>query len=199
MSLLAVLLALPLALQAAPVAGAKPVEQSAGVQPVVPAAARALKERGDLLRAAGEPAAALVSYGQALKLHGAYVEALAAQGEVLAGQARYREAVKVFAAAVEIEPTFAMGWSQLASAAARDGDLPRAREAYQQYAALRPTDPEGHLGLAETARLIVPDKENLFATVEFDRTAWERVQLGLDRWSRRAASGASTSGAVATG
>ena len=153
MSLLAVLLALQLALQAAPVAGATPTvpdagEQPAAPQPGVPAAARALKERGDLLRAAGEPAAALISYGQALKLHAAYAEALEAQGEVLASQARYREAVKAFTAAVELEPTFALGWSQLASTAARDGDLPRAREAYQQYAALRPTDPEGHLGLA---------------------------------------------------
>ncbi|WP_088280236.1 hypothetical protein [Ideonella sp. A 288] len=53
--------------------------------------------------------------------------------------------------------------------------------------------------LAETARLVVPDKENLFATVDFDRTAWERVQLGLDRWSRRTASGADRPGAVASG
>jgi hypothetical protein len=39
--------------------------------------------------------------------------------------------------------------------------------------------------LAETARRIRPDKENLFARVEFDRSAWERVQHGVDRWGRR--------------
>ena len=39
--------------------------------------------------------------------------------------------------------------------------------------------------LADTARRIRPDKENLFATVEYDRTAWERVQQGVDRWARR--------------
>jgi len=39
--------------------------------------------------------------------------------------------------------------------------------------------------LADTARRIHPDKEHLFAAVSFDRTTWERVQHGLDRWGRR--------------
>jgi hypothetical protein len=38
--------------------------------------------------------------------------------------------------------------------------------------------------LAGTARRSRPDKDNLFATVEYDRNAWERVQRGLDRWAR---------------
>jgi hypothetical protein len=39
--------------------------------------------------------------------------------------------------------------------------------------------------LADTARRTRPDKENLFARVEYDRAAWERVQYGVDRWARR--------------
>jgi hypothetical protein len=39
--------------------------------------------------------------------------------------------------------------------------------------------------LADTARRTRPDKENLFATVEYDRAAWERVQHGVERWARR--------------
>jgi len=39
--------------------------------------------------------------------------------------------------------------------------------------------------LAASARRTLPDKENLFRTVEYDRAAWERVQQGLDRWGRR--------------
>jgi hypothetical protein len=39
--------------------------------------------------------------------------------------------------------------------------------------------------LADTARRTRPDKEHLFATVEYDRTTWERVQHGIDRWARR--------------
>ena len=39
--------------------------------------------------------------------------------------------------------------------------------------------------LADTARRLRPEKENLFATVEYDRVAWERVQQGVDRWARR--------------
>lgn len=39
--------------------------------------------------------------------------------------------------------------------------------------------------LAGTARRTVPDKEHLYSAVEFDRSAWEQVQLGVDRWGRR--------------
>jgi len=39
--------------------------------------------------------------------------------------------------------------------------------------------------LADSARRLRPDKENLFATVAYDRAVWERVQEGLDRWARR--------------
>ena len=39
--------------------------------------------------------------------------------------------------------------------------------------------------LADTALRVNPDKEHLFATVSYDRGAWERVQLGLDRCLRR--------------
>jgi hypothetical protein len=39
--------------------------------------------------------------------------------------------------------------------------------------------------LADNARRIRPGKENLFATVAYDRAAWERVQYGIDRWARR--------------
>jgi hypothetical protein len=40
------------------------------------------------------------------------------------------------------------------------------------------------LRLADSARRSRPDKDNLFATVEYDRTAWERLQQGVDRWAR---------------
>jgi len=39
--------------------------------------------------------------------------------------------------------------------------------------------------LANTARRSRPDKDNLFATVDYDRNAWERVQRGVDGWARR--------------
>jgi hypothetical protein len=39
--------------------------------------------------------------------------------------------------------------------------------------------------LADMARRTLPDKENLFAPVEYDRATWERVQHGVERWARR--------------
>ena len=41
------------------------------------------------------------------------------------------------------------------------------------------------LRLADTARRSRPDKDNLFATVDYNRSAWERVERGVDRWARR--------------
>ena len=39
--------------------------------------------------------------------------------------------------------------------------------------------------LVDAARRTRPDKGNLFASVEYDRAAWERVQQGIDRWAKR--------------
>jgi hypothetical protein len=39
--------------------------------------------------------------------------------------------------------------------------------------------------LVDAARRTRPDKENLFASAEYDRAAWERVQHGVDRWAKR--------------
>ena len=39
--------------------------------------------------------------------------------------------------------------------------------------------------LAATARRAAPNKENLYVTLEYDRPAWDRVEQGVDRWSRR--------------
>ncbi len=39
--------------------------------------------------------------------------------------------------------------------------------------------------LVDTARRSLPSRDNLFTTVEYDRSAWERVQTGIARWVRR--------------
>jgi hypothetical protein len=39
--------------------------------------------------------------------------------------------------------------------------------------------------LVDAARRARPSKDNLFATTEYDRAAWDRVQHGIDRWARR--------------
>jgi hypothetical protein len=39
--------------------------------------------------------------------------------------------------------------------------------------------------LVDTSRRERPESGNLYRAVEYDRTAWERVRLGLDRWARR--------------
>jgi hypothetical protein len=40
--------------------------------------------------------------------------------------------------------------------------------------------------LADTAKRTRPARENLFAALEFEQSTWERVQLSVDRWGRRA-------------
>jgi len=39
--------------------------------------------------------------------------------------------------------------------------------------------------LADTARRMKPDKDNLFQVLQYDRAAWHQVQMATDRWSRR--------------
>jgi hypothetical protein len=39
--------------------------------------------------------------------------------------------------------------------------------------------------LVDTSRRERPESGNLYRAVEYDRTAWERVQHALDRWGRR--------------
>jgi hypothetical protein len=39
--------------------------------------------------------------------------------------------------------------------------------------------------LVDAARRAQPSRDNLFAIVNYDRAAWERVQRGIDRWARR--------------
>jgi hypothetical protein len=48
-------------------------------------------------------------------------------------------------------------------------------------------EPFAHL--ASTAVRQKPSKDNLFATVTYDRGAWERVVQGIERWQRRPLSG----------
>jgi hypothetical protein len=39
--------------------------------------------------------------------------------------------------------------------------------------------------LVDTSRRERPESGNLYRAVEYDRTAWERVQHAIDRWGRR--------------
>jgi hypothetical protein len=39
--------------------------------------------------------------------------------------------------------------------------------------------------LVDTARRTPATRDNLFATVTYDRSAWEQVQAAIDRWARR--------------
>lgn len=43
--------------------------------------------------------------------------------------------------------------------------------------------------LASTARRAAPSRANLFVTLSYDRPAWDRVEQGVDRWSRRCVAG----------
>jgi hypothetical protein len=39
--------------------------------------------------------------------------------------------------------------------------------------------------LGDAARRCRPEKENLFASLEYDRASWERVPQGIDHWAKR--------------
>lgn len=39
--------------------------------------------------------------------------------------------------------------------------------------------------LVDTARRLQPAKDNLFQVLDYDRAAWDQVQLAVERWARR--------------
>lgn len=117
-----------------------------------PPEARDLKEAGDRKRAAGDSAGAGQAYRAAVAVFGGYAEAHEALGEVLFAEKRLFDAAGAFEQAVQVDPGLALAWYNLGYTARRLGDLPRAREAWRRYLALRPEDLDARLGLAETLR-----------------------------------------------
>jgi tetratricopeptide (TPR) repeat protein len=114
--------------------------------------ARVQKAAGDSLRQRGEIAASLVAYRNAVAIEPRYAEAYEAMGEAQFAARSYAASAESFSRAVEIDPDYALAWYNLGHVSRKTGALERARTAYERYAALAPTDPDGTLALADTLR-----------------------------------------------
>jgi tetratricopeptide (TPR) repeat protein len=99
------------------------------------------------LRDHGQIDGAIAKYQQAIAADPKHMPSRAALGELLLKVHRDDEAIEVFRAALDKNPTFAAALYDLAFAL-RVRDRPaEAVDAYQRYIKLRPTDPDAYYGL----------------------------------------------------
>ncbi len=140
----------------APSPGEKP-----GPAPVVgnPAAALpprsdalSLRAEADKLRGAGKTDEAAAAYERALAADPSNLDLHIELGDAYFAQKRYADAARVFRATVERDPSYALGWYNLAHAESRVGQNGAAVAAYHAYMKLRPADPDPYYGLGQTEK-----------------------------------------------
>jgi tetratricopeptide (TPR) repeat protein len=73
-------------------------------------------------------------------------------GKALFKQGRIDEAITRFETAVQLNPSDAVAWYDLAYARRKAEKFEQAAAAYREYTALSPDDPDGYFGLAESLR-----------------------------------------------
>jgi tetratricopeptide (TPR) repeat protein len=130
-------------------------------QPTIPSATvpagastQQLRQEGDELRKQGKLNEAARSYEQALTLDRGNLDLYNDLGNVYFALKQYGDAARAFSAATSRDPSYALGWYNLAHAL-RKGDKAReAADAYKQYIRLKPDDPDPYYGLGQTLKTL---------------------------------------------
>ncbi len=139
-----------LSAEATPAAGATAASAPAATEakPAAKAASTASPlAEAQALRDHGQIDGAIAKYQQAIATDPKHMPSRAALGELLLKVHRDDEAIEVFRAALDKNPSFAAALYDLAFAL-RVRDRPaEAVDAYQRYIKLRPTDPDAYYGL----------------------------------------------------
>ncbi len=163
----------------APAVAARPATAASGPR----SEALALRADADKLRAAGKLDEASAAYERALAADPGNLDLHVELGDAYFAQKRYTDAAKVFRAAVDRDPGYALGWYNLAHAESRAGQNGTAVLAYHAYMKLRPTDPDPYYGLGQAEKAA----GNIKAAIEAFRAylAMER-RPESQRWVERA-------------
>jgi tetratricopeptide (TPR) repeat protein len=110
--------------------------------------ARALVEEGKQLGTSGQEKTALLRYEQAIEADVDYLPAYEAAAPIWIRQRKLSRAETYFGKITLRHPDYAQGWSFLADVYRRQGKYELAVTCYQSYEGLRPSDPDGYLGMA---------------------------------------------------
>jgi tetratricopeptide (TPR) repeat protein len=139
----------------APPAAATPPPVAATPPPSsAPADAASLRAQAEELRRANRLSEAAEAYKRAIAADRGNLDLYNDLGNVYFALKQYNDAARAFADATHHDPSYALGWYNLAHAL-RKGDRPReAADAYRHYIKLKPDDPDPYYGLGQTLKAL---------------------------------------------
>lgn len=112
-----------------------------------------LRAQAEELRKANKLDEAASAYKRAIAADRGNLDLYNDLGNVYFALKQYGDAANAFADATHRDPSYALGWYNLAHAL-RKGDRPReAADAYHQYIKLKPDDPDPYYGLGQTLKM----------------------------------------------
>lgn len=114
--------------------------------------AKAAFDRGEKALGANDLTGAEAAYKDAIAATPGYAEAINGLGSVYFKQGKRDEAINQFKAAIAADQKFALGYFNLGYATRRTKDYATAAQAYETYVKLKPDDPDGFYGLADSYR-----------------------------------------------
>jgi tetratricopeptide (TPR) repeat protein len=114
--------------------------------------AQSLRDRGHIEESIGK-------FQQAIAADPRFMPARAALGELLLKIRRDDEAIEVFKAAVDKNPSYPLAWYDLAFAYRARGRAADAVDAYQRYIRLHPSDPDPYYGLGRALQRLGRDAD----------------------------------------
>jgi len=131
-----------------------PVDFSAPATPAPPSEnATSLRAQAEELRKANKLVEAAAVYKRAIAADRGNLDLYNDLGNVYFALKQYGDAASAFADATHRDPSYALGWYNLAHAL-RKGDRPlEAADAYHQYIKLKPDDPDPYYGLGQTLKM----------------------------------------------
>ena len=113
-----------------------------------------LRAQAEELRRNGKLEDAAAAYKRAIDADRGNLDLYNDLGNVYFALKQYGDAATAFSEATHRDPSYALGWYNLAHAL-RKGERPReAAEAYRQYIRLKPDDPDPYYGLGQTLKMM---------------------------------------------
>ena len=124
-----------------PVAATPPAENAAS-----------LRAQADELRKANRLVDAAAAYKRAIAADPGNLDVYNDLGNVYFALKQYGDAANAFSDATHRDPSYALGWYNLAHALRKGDHAREAADAYRQYIRLKPDDPDPYYGLGQTLK-----------------------------------------------
>ncbi len=129
--------------------------QPVTTQPAAPGeSAATLRAQAEDLRKANRMSEAAAAYKRAIAADRGNLDLYNDLGNVYFSLKQYGEAANAFSEATRRDPSYALGWYNLAHALRKGEHAREAADAYKQYIRLKPEDPDPYYGLGQTLKMM---------------------------------------------